>query len=59
MTDHPKPDANRIVDAFHAAWDEFGDEKSTEFLIAITADRCDVGYMDVATALAPGQEKRT
>jgi hypothetical protein len=41
----------KIDDAFHAAWEEFGDDKSTEFLITITADRCGVSYGRVVDAL--------
>lgn len=41
----------KIDDEFSAAWDEFGDDKSTEFLITITADRCGVSYGRVVDAL--------
>lgn len=41
-----------IEQAFQDAWEEFGDDKSTEFLIAITADRCCVNYERVVDALA-------
>jgi hypothetical protein len=41
----------KIDDAFHAAWDEFGDDASTEFLITITADRCGLSYGRVVDAL--------
>jgi Flp pilus assembly protein TadB len=41
----------KIDDAFYAAWDEFGDDKSTEFLITITADRCGVSYERAVAAL--------
>jgi hypothetical protein len=41
----------KIDDEFHVAWDEFGDAKSTEFLITITADRCGVSYGRVVDAL--------
>lgn len=41
----------KIDDAFSEAWDEFGDDKSTEFLITITADRCGVSYGRVVDAL--------
>jgi hypothetical protein len=41
----------KIDDAFNMAWEEFGDGKSTEFLITITADRCGVSYGRVVDAL--------
>jgi len=41
----------KIDETFMAAWDEFGDDKSTEFLITITADRCGVPYYRVVDAL--------
>jgi hypothetical protein len=41
----------KIDNEFHAAWEEFGDDKSTEFLITITADRCGVSYGRVVDAL--------
>ena len=41
----------KIDDTFHQAWDEFGDDKSTEFLITITADRCGVSYGRVVDGL--------
>ncbi len=44
--------AHEIEEAFQAAWTEFGDDVSTEFLISITADRCDVEYGDVVDALS-------
>jgi hypothetical protein len=37
---------------FMLAWDEFGDDKSTEFLVQITADRLDVTPEEVYDALA-------
>jgi hypothetical protein len=40
-----------IDEVFQAAWDEFGDEVSTEFLLSITADRCDVDYERVVDAV--------
>lgn len=45
-------DHNKINDAFMAAWDEFGDDKSTEFLISIVADRLGIEYGDVTAGLA-------
>lgn len=44
-----------IYHAFMLAWEEFGDDKSTEFLIQITADRMGVGVDDVCAALASEQ----
>lgn len=41
-----------IEQAFQDAWDEFGDDASTEFLLGITADRCGCDYGDVVDALA-------
>ncbi len=41
-----------LYDAFNLAEQEFGEDKSTEFLIAIVCDRCDVEYEDVIAALA-------
>lgn len=41
-----------IERAFQDAWEEFGDDKSTEFLISITADRMGVSYDRVVDALA-------
>lgn len=41
-----------IEQTFQDAWDEFGDDASTEFLIGITADRCGCDYGDVVDALA-------
>lgn len=41
------------IDAvFKEAWEEFGDDKSTEFLIAITADRLGISSERVVDALA-------
>ena len=44
--------AEAITRCFHMAWDEFGDDKSTEFLVQITADRLDIEPDDVYAALA-------
>ena len=41
----------QIEQAFQDAWKEFGDDKSTEFLINIAADRCKVSYRRVVNAL--------
>lgn len=41
-----------IKDTFLATWEEFGDDKSTDFLIAITAERCGVNFDHVLEALA-------
>jgi len=44
---------NQMVNAcFMLAWEEFGDDKSTEFLVHITADRLDIEPADVYEALA-------
>ena len=43
---------NQINQTFQEAWEEFGDDVSTEFLIQITADRCGILYCDVVEALA-------
>ncbi len=44
--------AKFIADAFDLAIQEFGDEKSTEFLVQIVADRLDIEPGDVYEALA-------
>ena len=44
--------AKLIAKAFDLAIEEFGDEKSTEFLIQIVADRLDIEPGDVYEALA-------
>ena len=46
-----------INQAFMDALDEFGDDKSTEFLISITADRLGIDYDDVVEALAIENEE--
>ena len=43
--------AEQIEQAFQDAWEEFGDDKSTTFLISITADRMGCDYGDVVDAL--------
>lgn len=47
----PSKRQRRIERAFQDAWEEFGDDVSTEFLIGITSDRCDAEYEDVVDAL--------
>lgn len=42
----------KVDRCFQDAWDEFGDEASTEFLLGITADRMGIEYGDVVDALA-------
>jgi hypothetical protein len=43
----------QIINAcFMLAWEEFGDEKSTEFLVQITADRLGIEPAEVYEALA-------
>lgn len=42
--------------AFDAAEDEFGEDKSTEFLLSITADRCGLSYEAVVDALVSFEE---
>ena len=49
--------AEAIEQAFQVAWDEFGDDKSTEFLISITADRMNCDYGSVVEALAAIHDK--
>lgn len=44
--------AETINRCFMMAWDEFGDDKSTEFLVQITADRIGIEAEDVYEALA-------
>lgn len=44
--------ATKIREAFDAAEEECGDDKSTEFLISIVADRLGIDYADVVDALA-------
>ncbi len=51
------PSAEVIEQAFQDAWEEFGDDKSTEFLLSITADRLGIEYIDVVDALAEIQGK--
>ena len=41
---------------FMMAWDEFGDDKSTEFLVQITADRLGIDTEEVYDALANIQD---
>lgn len=43
--------AAAIRAAFDAAEEEFGDDKSTEFLISIVADRLHIQFDDVVDAL--------
>ena len=50
--------AKQIEKAFQDAWEEFGDDKSTEFLISITADRMDCDYGAVVDALAAVHDKQ-
>lgn len=47
----PSRRAFEIERAFQDAWAEFGDDKSTEFLIGITADRMGTDYENVAYSL--------
>lgn len=49
MTENTAETINRC---FMLAWDEFGDDKSTEFLVQITADRLGIDPADVYDALA-------
>jgi hypothetical protein len=44
--------AETIYRCFLLAWREFGDDKSTEFLVQITADRLGVDPEEVYDALA-------
>lgn len=44
--------ATQVREAFDEAWEEFGDDKSTEFLISIVADRLGIDHDDVVDALA-------
>lgn len=41
-----------VYACFMLAWEEFGDDKSTEFLVQITADRLEIEPADVYDALA-------
>jgi hypothetical protein len=41
---------------FMMAWNEFGDEKSTEFLVQITADRLGIEPEEVYDALATADD---
>lgn len=41
----------QIEQCFQDAWEEFGDDASTEFLIAITSDRMGVSYDRVVSAI--------
>lgn len=47
--------AETINRCFMMAWDEFGDNKSTEFLVQITADRLGVEPEEVYDALVSVQ----
>jgi hypothetical protein len=49
--------AKIISDCFNLAWEEFGDDKSTEFLVQITADRLDIEPDEVYAALAECSEE--
>jgi Flp pilus assembly protein TadB len=49
--------AETINRCFMMAWDEFGDDKSTEFLVQITADRLGVEPEEVYDALAELNDK--
>lgn len=40
-----------IDNQFNIAWEDYGDDKSTEFLITVTADQCGVSYGRVVDAL--------
>ena len=46
------PTADQIDEAFNAAEDEFGEDKSTQFLCAIVGDRLGIDYGDVIYGLA-------
>lgn len=53
MSKHTPSMTNKeIKQTFQDTWEKFGDNKSTEFLIAITADKCGVSYERVVDALA-------
>ena len=41
-----------IVDEFNDAEDELGEDKSTEYLASITAEKLGIDYMTVINALA-------
>lgn len=47
-----KPTPQQIAYAFRNADEEFSFQKSTEFLIAYTADQLGIPYGDVVSALA-------
>jgi Flp pilus assembly protein TadB len=44
--------AETINRCFMMAWDEFGDDKSTEFLVQVTAERLGITPEEVYDALA-------
>jgi hypothetical protein len=44
---------------FMLSWDEFGDDKSTEFLVQITADRLGIEPEEVYDALANCHDPET
>ena len=48
----------QLNDAFMQTWDQFGDSKSTEFLVQITAERCKVNPSVVYDALASTHSRR-
>jgi hypothetical protein len=53
----PPIDTDIITKCFMLAWDEFGDDKSTEFLVEITANRLNIEPEKVYAALADTAER--
>lgn len=51
------PTSQEIYDAFYEAEEEFGEDKSTEFLLSITADRLGIEYEDVVDGLLAKSEE--
>lgn len=59
MTKRAKPTTAEIVTAFETAEEIHGEDKSTEFLMACTAEIAGVEYGDVVDALAGQAQKET
>jgi GTP cyclohydrolase I len=57
MTEDNDVTKEQIKQAFQDACEEFGDDKSTEFLLSITAERCNLSYSQVVYALADASDE--
>lgn len=49
--------AKAILEAFNLAEEEFGEHKSTEFLISIVKDRLGISYEEVVDGLVASAEE--